>query len=97
MKNISPGLPLFLFNYSDRKLYGIFEAVSPGQMSIDPYGWTTDVQQFTPYPAQVWNYLQLLLGLISVLYRSHFEWIFLTLCASIQGSSPNPNAMPTLA
>ncbi|PSS33273.1 Kelch-like protein [Actinidia chinensis var. chinensis] len=53
VKNISPGLPLFLFNYSDRKLYGIFEAVSPGQMSIDPYGWTTDVQQSTPYPAQV--------------------------------------------
>ncbi|KAH7855739.1 hypothetical protein Vadar_028277 [Vaccinium darrowii] len=53
VKNISPGLPLFLFNYSDRKLYGIFEAASHGQMQINPYAWTGDGAEYTPYPAQV--------------------------------------------
>ncbi|XP_065852475.1 uncharacterized protein [Euphorbia lathyris] len=53
VKNIDPGMPLFLFNYSDRKLHGIFEAASSGRMNIDPYGWTTDGSQKTIYPAQV--------------------------------------------
>lgn len=53
MRNINPGLTLFLFNYSDRKLHGIFEAASPGQMNINPYGWTPDGSELTPYPAQV--------------------------------------------
>ncbi|XP_059462373.1 uncharacterized protein LOC132191396 isoform X3 [Corylus avellana] len=53
VKNIDPGLPLFLFNYSDRKLHGIFEAASTGQMNINPYGWTTDGSEKTLYPAQV--------------------------------------------
>ncbi|KAJ8898926.1 hypothetical protein K2173_008420 [Erythroxylum novogranatense] len=53
VKNIDPGLPLFLFNYSDRKLHGIFEAVSCGQMNIDPYGWTADGSHKTLFPAQV--------------------------------------------
>ncbi|GAB4857293.1 hypothetical protein Ancab_015201 [Ancistrocladus abbreviatus] len=53
VKNIDPGLPLFLFNYSDRSLHGIFEAASTGQMYIDSYGWTTDGSERTPYPAQV--------------------------------------------
>uniref|UniRef100_A0A2P2IRI6 Uncharacterized protein LOC107431039 n=1 Tax=Rhizophora mucronata TaxID=61149 RepID=A0A2P2IRI6_RHIMU len=53
VKNIDPGLPLFLFNYTDRKLHGIFEAASSGQMTIDPYGWTTDGSERTQYPAQV--------------------------------------------
>ncbi|KAF7149330.1 hypothetical protein RHSIM_Rhsim03G0148100 [Rhododendron simsii] len=52
VKNIRPGMPLFLFNYSDRKLHGIFEAVSAGQMNIDPYAWTGDGATSTPYPAQ---------------------------------------------
>ncbi|KAL3531636.1 hypothetical protein ACH5RR_005157 [Cinchona calisaya] len=53
VKNIDPGLPLFLFNYSDRKLLGIFEAASSGQMNINPYGWTSDGSERTLYPAQV--------------------------------------------
>lgn len=53
MKKIDPGLPLFLFNYSDRKLHGIFEAASSGQMNINPYGWTLDGSEKTQYPAQV--------------------------------------------
>ncbi|CAL5420395.1 unnamed protein product [Camellia sinensis] len=53
VKNVDPGLPLFLFNYSDRKLHGIFEAASSGQMNINPYAWTTDGSERTLYPAQV--------------------------------------------
>lgn len=54
VKNIDPGLPLFLFNYSDRKLYGVFEAASHGRLNINPNGWTTDGSD-TPYAAQVRN------------------------------------------
>ncbi|TKY63569.1 B2 protein [Spatholobus suberectus] len=55
VKNIDPGLPIFLFNYSDRKLHGIFEASSKGQMYIDPYAWIDDYSELdrTQYPAQV--------------------------------------------
>ncbi|KAG9445436.1 hypothetical protein H6P81_016776 [Aristolochia fimbriata] len=53
VKNIDAGLPLFLFNYSDRKLHGIFAAASVGQMNIDPYAWTTDGTDRTSFPAQV--------------------------------------------
>lgn len=54
VRNIKPGLPLFLFNYSDRKLHGLFEAASPGQMSIDPYAWSRDGGSLsTTFPAQV--------------------------------------------
>uniref|UniRef100_A0A0E0KYX3 DCD domain-containing protein n=1 Tax=Oryza punctata TaxID=4537 RepID=A0A0E0KYX3_ORYPU len=53
VRNVKPGLPLFLFNYSDRKLHGIFEAASPGQMSIDPYAWSHDGSLRTSFPAQV--------------------------------------------
>lgn len=53
VKNIDPGLPLFLFNYSDRKIHGIFEAASNGRLLIDRYGWTTDGSEITQFPAQV--------------------------------------------
>ncbi|KAK1563219.1 hypothetical protein Q3G72_024210 [Acer saccharum] len=53
IKKVDPGLPLFLFNYSSRKLHGIFEAASPGQMNINPYGWTDNGSERTMYPAQV--------------------------------------------
>ncbi|KAL2330659.1 hypothetical protein Fmac_018240 [Flemingia macrophylla] len=59
VKNIDPGLPLFLFNYSDRKLHGIFEAASSGRMHIDPYGWTTDGSERTQFPAQVQIFVRL--------------------------------------
>ena len=52
VKNISRGLVLFLFNYSDRTLHGIFEAATPGEMNIDRHAWTEDGVD-TPYPAQV--------------------------------------------
>ncbi|KAL6607776.1 hypothetical protein ACP70R_040839 [Stipagrostis hirtigluma subsp. patula] len=53
VKNVKPGMPLFLFNYSDRKLHGLFEAASPGQMAIDPYAWSDEGSLRTPFPAQV--------------------------------------------
>ncbi|KAJ4830687.1 hypothetical protein Tsubulata_028403 [Turnera subulata] len=53
VKNIEPGLPLFLFNYNTRKLHGIYEAASSGQMNLNPYGWTTDGANRTQFPAQV--------------------------------------------
>ncbi|KAL9686521.1 hypothetical protein QQ045_023981 [Rhodiola kirilowii] len=53
VNKIEPGLPLFLFNYSERKLYGIFEAASQGQMNINTYGWTLNGAERTNYPAQV--------------------------------------------
>lgn len=53
VKKIEPGLPLFLFNYTDRTLLGLFEAASAGQMNIDPCAWTCDGSQRTTYPAQV--------------------------------------------
>ena len=55
VKKIEPGLPLFLYNYSDKTLLGIFEAASSGQMNIDPYAWTLEGSQRTPYPAQVYH------------------------------------------
>ncbi|PIA25393.1 hypothetical protein AQUCO_11700008v1 [Aquilegia coerulea] len=53
IRNIEPGLPLFLFNYSDRNLHGIYEAAGHGKMNINPYGWTTNGSDQTQYPAQV--------------------------------------------
>lgn len=53
VQKIDTGLPLFLFNYSDRTLHGIFEAAGSGQLNIDPYGWTSDGSERTSYPAQV--------------------------------------------
>ncbi|KAH0716817.1 hypothetical protein KY290_013073 [Solanum tuberosum] len=53
VKNIDPGLPLFLFNYSNRKLHGIYKATSSGKININPYGWTLDGSGRTEYPTQV--------------------------------------------
>ncbi|MCD7451948.1 hypothetical protein HAX54_014212 [Datura stramonium] len=53
VKNIDPGLPLFLFNYSNRELHGIYEAASCGKMNINPYAWTSDGSGRTLFPAQV--------------------------------------------
>ncbi|KAI3829477.1 hypothetical protein L1987_03602 [Smallanthus sonchifolius] len=53
VEKIDPGLPLFLLNSADRKLHGVFEAASHGQKDIDPYAWTCEAKQKTPFPAQV--------------------------------------------
>lgn len=63
VKNIDPGLPIFLFNYSDRKLHGIFEASTKGKMYIDPYAWIDENSELdrTQYPAQVYHLLHIYL------------------------------------
>ncbi|KAJ0263772.1 hypothetical protein HA466_0022360 [Hirschfeldia incana] len=53
IKNIEPGLTLFLFNYSDRTLHGVFEAASEGKLNIDPNAWSHNGTDPSPYPAQV--------------------------------------------
>lgn len=53
VKNVKPGLPLFLFNYSNRKMHGIFEAATSGQLAIDQFAWSGDGRTETQFPAQV--------------------------------------------
>ncbi|CAI9103003.1 OLC1v1001412C2 [Oldenlandia corymbosa var. corymbosa] len=64
VKNVTPGLVLFLFNYAVRQLHGIFEATSPGQLNINPYAWTEGRTQLTKFPAQVKKTQQLNCSLI---------------------------------
>jgi hypothetical protein len=46
-------MPLFLFNYSDRKMHGIFEAACAGQLNIDQFAWSDGGRIKTQFPAQV--------------------------------------------
>ncbi|XP_043698335.1 B2 protein-like isoform X1 [Telopea speciosissima] len=39
VRAITPGLPLFLYNYSTHQLHGIFSAASFGGTNIDPTAW----------------------------------------------------------
>ncbi|XP_042496418.1 B2 protein-like [Macadamia integrifolia] len=39
VRAITPGLPLFLYNYSTHQMHGIFEASSFGGTNIDPTAW----------------------------------------------------------
>lgn len=39
VRQITPGLPLFLYNYSTHQLHGVFEAASFGGTNIDPSAW----------------------------------------------------------
>ncbi|KAJ8768524.1 hypothetical protein K2173_022623 [Erythroxylum novogranatense] len=39
VRAITPGLPLFLYNYSTHQLHGIFEAATFGGSNIDPIAW----------------------------------------------------------
>ncbi|KAG4171876.1 hypothetical protein ERO13_A12G238000v2 [Gossypium hirsutum] len=39
VRAITPGLPLFLYNYSTHQLHGVFEAASFGGTNIDPTAW----------------------------------------------------------
>ncbi|KAK6935546.1 Development/cell death domain [Dillenia turbinata] len=39
VRGITPGLPLFLYNYSTHQLHGVFEAASFGGTNIDPTAW----------------------------------------------------------
>ncbi|XP_057966803.1 B2 protein isoform X2 [Malania oleifera] len=39
VRAITPGLPLFLYNYSTHQLHGVYEAASFGGTNIDPTAW----------------------------------------------------------
>ncbi|TVU10905.1 hypothetical protein EJB05_44460, partial [Eragrostis curvula] len=51
VQNIKEGLPLFLFNYDDRRLHGIYEAASNGKFCPQSNAWSRNGK--TGYPAQV--------------------------------------------
>ncbi|KAK6929515.1 Kelch repeat type 1 [Dillenia turbinata] len=53
VRKVYPGMALFLFNYSDRKMHGVFEAASTGQLNINTLAWTGDDSEKSPFPAQV--------------------------------------------
>ncbi|KAI3950876.1 hypothetical protein MKW98_026303 [Papaver atlanticum] len=54
VRAITPGLPLFLYNYSTHQLHGIFEASSFGGTNIDPTAWEDKkCQGESRFPAQV--------------------------------------------
>ncbi|PNX95978.1 hypothetical protein L195_g004351 [Trifolium pratense] len=50
VKNVKAGMILFLFQFEDRKLHGVFKAISDGGMNIVPRAYASSGKQF---PAQV--------------------------------------------
>ncbi|KAL5713891.1 hypothetical protein ACHQM5_015926 [Ranunculus cassubicifolius] len=57
VKNVKRGMVLFLFEYEERKLYGVFQAISDGAVNISPRAFGSSGKQF---PAQIrfkpiWN------------------------------------------
>ncbi|XP_073119184.1 DCD domain-containing protein NRP-B [Henckelia pumila] len=54
VRAITPGLPLFLYNYSTHQLHGIFEAATFGGSNIDPTAWEDKKNPGeSRFPAQV--------------------------------------------
>ncbi|KAK8494373.1 hypothetical protein V6N13_003367 [Hibiscus sabdariffa] len=54
VRAITPGLPLFLYNYTTHKLHGIFEATCFGGSNIDPTAWEDKkCKGESRFPAQV--------------------------------------------
>ncbi|KAH6760919.1 DCD and Cell domain protein [Perilla frutescens var. hirtella] len=54
VRAITPGLPLFLYNYSTHQLHGVFEASSFGGTNIDPTAWEDKKNAGeSRFPAQV--------------------------------------------
>ncbi|EYU23311.1 hypothetical protein MIMGU_mgv1a010649mg [Erythranthe guttata] len=54
VRAITPGLPLFLYNYSTHQLHGVFEAASFGGTNIDPSAWEDKKNPGeSRFPAQV--------------------------------------------
>lgn len=54
VRGITPGLPLFLYNYSTHQLHGVFEAASFGGTNIDPSAWEDKKNPGeSRFPAQV--------------------------------------------
>ncbi|CAK7340082.1 unnamed protein product [Dovyalis caffra] len=54
VRAITPGLPLFLYNYTCHQLHGVFQAVSFGGSKIDPTAWEDKkCKGESRFPAQV--------------------------------------------
>ncbi|KAM7253366.1 hypothetical protein ACFE04_025984 [Oxalis oulophora] len=54
VRAITPGLPLFLYNYTSHQLHGVFQAVSFGGSNIDPTAWQDKkCRGESRFPAQV--------------------------------------------
>ncbi|KAE8715859.1 B2 protein [Hibiscus syriacus] len=54
VRAITPGLPLFLYNYTTNQLHGIFEAACFGSSNIDPTAWEDKkCRGESRFPAQV--------------------------------------------
>lgn len=54
VRAITPGLPLFLYNYTTHQLHGIFEATTFGGSNIDPSAWEDKkCKGESRFPAQV--------------------------------------------
>ncbi|GMI98148.1 Asparagine-rich protein 2 [Hibiscus trionum] len=54
VRAITPGLPLFLYNYTTHQLHGIFEATTFGSSNIDPTAWEDKkCKGESRFPAQV--------------------------------------------
>eukprot|EP01018_Ginkgo_biloba_P010472 Gb_18799 [translate_table: standard] len=54
VRAVTPGLPLFLYNYTTHQLHGIFEAASFGGSNIDPTAWEDKkCKGESRFPAQV--------------------------------------------
>ncbi|KAA8527189.1 hypothetical protein F0562_008582 [Nyssa sinensis] len=47
VKKVKTGMVLFLFEYEQRKLYGVFQAVSDGSMNIVPHAYHSSGKQFS--------------------------------------------------
>ncbi|CAL5187121.1 unnamed protein product [Lathyrus oleraceus] len=50
VKNVKAGMILFLFEFEERKLYGVFKAITDGGMNIVPHAYASSGKQ---YPSQV--------------------------------------------
>lgn len=50
VRRVKAGMILFLFEFEERKLYGVFKAISDGGMNIDPGAYISSGKKF---PAQV--------------------------------------------
>lgn len=46
VKKIKSGMTVFLFEYEERKLYGVYEATCDGALDIDPCAFTSSGKSF---------------------------------------------------
>jgi hypothetical protein len=52
--SIVPGTTIFLFNVTDRLLFGIFEALTPAIMNIEPAAFSKNPKATSsPFPVQI--------------------------------------------